>query len=146
MQVTRGRSFIGRFSKDADLLASLEQLCVTHEIKMAFFSVIGAVECARLGYYNQNTRKYIESLRLDNKLEIVSCLGNVSLKDEKPHVHAHMVLANDQGQCFGGHVIPETVLFAAEYYIQELSGDSLMRTYDDQTGLFLWPQDQQSSS
>ena len=117
MQVNSGRYFIGRFSQKSDRLSSLIQLCTQHNIQLAVFSVIGAVERARLGYYNQNTRKYIESLRLDDRLEIVSCLGNVSLKDGQIQVHAHIVLANDHGQCYGGHLMPETILFAGEYFI-----------------------------
>jgi len=139
MQLTRGRVFIGRFPHQADLLEALTEICVKENIRLGMLTVLGALEMARLAYYNQNTHKYIESLRLDERMEIVSCHGNISLKDTAPFIHAHVVLANDKGQAFGGHLITGCTLFAGEYYIQELTGAEVQRDLDDQTGLSLWP-------
>lgn len=138
MSVKEGRMFIGKFSHKADLLESLNKFCQDNNIKLGVFSVIGAVRCAKMGYYKQDEQQYIECVNLEKKLEIVSCLGNISLKDEKPFVHAHITLADWQGQCYGGHLMPGTVIFAAEYYIKELTGLELKRGLDKETGLSLW--------
>jgi len=138
MPLIEGRTFIGRLSHGADLLAALNEFCQEKDIRLGALSVIGAVTGGRLGFYNQNTKKYIESLRLDERLEIVSCQGNISLKERVPFVHAHVILANDKGETFSGHLVPGCTLFAAEYIIKEYTGGELARDFDAQTGLFLW--------
>ncbi len=44
-----------------------------------------------------------------------------------------------QRHCYGGHLMPGTIIFAAEYWIQELTGEAIHREDDPQTGLMLWP-------
>ena len=66
------------------------------------------------------------------------CMGNISLKDGEVFVHAHITLADHEGKCHGGHLMPDTNIFAAEYYVQELVGEKLERKHDPETGLSLW--------
>ena len=82
----------------------------------------------------------VEKKKYDSEgnFEIVSCSGNISLKESEIFVHAHIVLADDKSQCFGGHLMPGCILFAGEYYIQELAGGKFRRKYDPETGLALW--------
>ena len=138
MQVKDGRTFIGRFEFKADLLESITELCKKENIKLGVFSVIGALTSARMGYYNQDEKKYVECVNLDKKLEITSCIGNISLKDSEVFVHAHITLADHEGKCYGGHLMPGATIFAAEYHIKELTGAKLERKDDPQTGLSLW--------
>ena len=37
-----------------------------------------------------------------------------------------------------GHLLPGTMLFACELFIEELEGGGLEREYDPRTGLHLW--------
>jgi predicted DNA-binding protein with PD1-like motif len=74
---------------------------------------------------------------VEEPVELASCLGNISLLKGQPFVHAHAVLANNQGQVWAGHLVRGTI-FAAELYLQELTGQSLNRTPDFITGLNLW--------
>ena len=71
-------------------------------------------------------------------LEIISCTGNISLKEGVPFVHAHAVLSDEQGKTIGGHLFSETPVFAGEFYIQELTGSPFSRKHDEETGLMLW--------
>lgn len=138
MLVEKGRKFIGRFHSKADLLESLSQLCTSENIRLGVFSVIGALTNVKLGYYNQEAKRYTECASLDKKLEICSCIGNISLKDDEIFVHAHITVAGHDGQAFGGHLMPGSSIFAAEYYIEELTGQELLREHDEETGLSLW--------
>ena len=138
MQAGRGRSFAGRLIYGEDLLQSLEEICRKENIAAGTLSVIGAVKKAKVGYYDQSARKYNEPISIERCFEIASCIGNISLKDGKIFVHAHITFADLEGKCFGGHLMPGTVLFAAEYYIEELTGLSLERKHNDETGLSLW--------
>ncbi|MFH1347674.1 MAG: PPC domain-containing DNA-binding protein, partial [Candidatus Margulisiibacteriota bacterium] len=138
VQPNPNRIFLGRFETDADLLEELTSFCKKENIRLGTFSVIGAVKCAKLGYYNQEEQKYAGCVELDKKLEVVSCSGNISLRDGEIMVHAHIVLADWEGKAFGGHLMPGTIIFAAEFHVQELVGAELHREKEPKTGLPLW--------
>jgi predicted DNA-binding protein with PD1-like motif len=137
--ITPGRKFMGRLTKGDDLLAALNAVCRAQSITLGEVQAIGAVSRARFGYYDQRERKY-EFLELNESLEILSLVGNISLKDGEPMVHAHVTLADEQGRAFGGHLAEGTQVFACEFALQEyMSFRTFHRNLDDATGLFLWP-------
>ena len=129
--------FMGRLAHGSDLLRSLTQLCKENNIRLGGLTVIGAVQAARLQYYNQPGKEYQESL-IEEPLEITSLVGNISEKDGQPFVHAHLTLANREGRVFGGHLAEGTVVFAAEFTIEAYEGPALQRRFDGVTGLSLW--------
>ena len=139
MRADHGRIFIGRLPFEGDLLSSLTTVCLNENVQFGWLSVIGAVSSGVLGYYRQDEREYMECFNLEKGLEIVSCTGNVSLRDGEVFVHAHATLSDEQGRCFGGHLMPGTKIFVAEYHIIELPGEPLGREFDAETGLAMWP-------
>lgn len=132
-----GRTFLGRLLKGGDLLKELTKIAEENDISTGVIQVIGAVECAKIGYYEQSKEEYVYQ-DFDQHLEIVNCIGNISIMDGKPMVHAHISLADEKGNSYGGHLAEGTIIFASEAYIQELKGEKLVRTYDESTGLSLW--------
>jgi predicted DNA-binding protein with PD1-like motif len=132
-----GRRFVGRLPHGKDLIATIEEFCEAHSIQMATFAAIGAVSSVTIGAYDQKQQVYVTATQTE-PLEILTCTGNVSLKDGNPFVHAHIVLGDTQGTLTGGHLFSETIIFAGEIDLQELSGKPLKRAYDDTTGLMLW--------
>jgi len=128
---------LGRLPHGKDLLRTIEEFCERDSIRTGIFFVIGAVTSVTLGSYDQNQQVYVTAKK-EEPLEIVHCTGNISLKDGKVSVHAHGVLADQNGRTIGGHLFSETRVYAGEIFIQELTGDPLEREYDDTTGLFLW--------
>ena len=75
---------------------------------------------ARIGYYKQDLQKYM-FLDLDRPMEILTLIGNVSLKDGQPMVHAHVTLCDEAGRAFGGHLAAGAPVFACEFVIREVS-------------------------
>jgi predicted DNA-binding protein with PD1-like motif len=136
-EVKGGRQFMGRLDHGADLLEALTGICRLKDIQLGRLEVLGAVQKARMGFYNQQSRAY-EYFTIDAPLEILKVVGNISLKDGQPMVHAHITLSDSEGKAFGGHLAPGTIVFAAEYLIEELEGDALERGFDKETGLPLW--------
>ena len=133
----QGRIFAGSFSHGSDLINSIEEFCKKASIQMAAFSVIGAVSSYTIGAYDPKQQVYV-TFTEKAPLEIVSCTGNVSLKEGKPFIHAHILLADEQGKTIGGHLFSETIIYAGEINLQELTGKPMERTYDSDTGLMLW--------
>ena len=132
-----GRRFVCRLPHGKDLITSIEDFCVELSIQMATFSIIGAVSSVTFGAFDQKQQVYV-TFTEEAPLEIVNCIGNVSLNDGDPVVHAHIVLGDKQGKTMGGHLFSETIIFVGEIDLQELTGKPLERVYDDTTGLMLW--------
>jgi predicted DNA-binding protein with PD1-like motif len=136
-ELNAGRGFVGRLETGSDLVAEIERFCLEHSVVAAQVTVIGALRRAAYAYYEQHDHRYLE-LSSDTHHEIVGFTGNVSLRDDKPFLHAHATFADASGATVGGHLLRGCEVFAAEVMIRELSGVSLVRTFDEDTGLALW--------
>jgi predicted DNA-binding protein with PD1-like motif len=136
-ELQAGRGFAGRLETGNDLVDEIERFCVEHGVVAAQVTVIGALRRARYAYYEQGDKRYRE-LESDTHHEIVGFTGNISLRDDRPFLHAHATFADAEGACVGGHLLPGCEVFAAEVMIREISGISLVRTHDEATGLALW--------
>ena len=125
-----------RLKHDADLIRSIAELARSRGVEAGSFTAIGALKSARLGYYDQKNHDYRE-IKIDSPHEMASCVGNVSLSDGEPFVHAHVVLADEKGSTKAGHLL-EGIVFAAEVHLRQLEGPKLERKHDEVTGLWLW--------
>ena len=141
MAITRNAEarelFIGKLSYGADLLDEITALCREKDIRLGRLQALGAVQKARIGFYNQQTRKY-QFLTFDQPMEISNLIGNVSIKDATPFVHAHITLTDDTGKAYGGHLATGTIVFACEFVLQSFDGPVFERQLDCETGLPLW--------
>jgi predicted DNA-binding protein with PD1-like motif len=132
----KGRNFLMRVEYDSDFLDFLTDIARKQRLATAAFTAVGALKEAKLGFYDQERHVYMESL-LAGPQEIASCVGNVSVKDEAPFVHAHVVLVDQSGVVRAGHLLAGRV-FAAEVHLIELVGEKIERKTDAMTGLSLW--------
>ena len=132
-----GRTFMFSIQKGQDLLQSIEFFCHHNQIRCATLTGIGAVEKATFGVYNQKTKKYAK-INLSQDLEILSLNGNISLFDDQPMVHGHIMFADIEGKAHGGHLMAGTKVFSCELHIQELSGEMKVRKLEKATQLPLW--------
>jgi uncharacterized protein len=132
-----GRAFVGRLATGSDLVEEIERFCTEREVVAAQVAVIGAMRSIRFAYYEQVDHRY-EELESETHHEVVGFVGNVSLRDNKPFLHAHGTFADRSGQTVGGHLLRGCEVFAAEVMIRELDDVSLVRVHDEETGLALW--------
>ena len=131
------RTIIGALPFGKDLYNGLTQIAEEEHITIGRITGLGATTFGRIAYYNQTTRVY-ETLEFNEPMEILSCFGNITLRDNKPFVHVHIVMSDKEGKTFSGHLLPGTKLFACEIFIDEYEGPTPERGFDEQTGLFLW--------
>jgi hypothetical protein len=137
MEFTQGRVIVARLRHGADLLEEIVALADRHEIEAGAPPGLGALQRARLAFYDQAGKSYGE-FALDRPLEITALAGNLSLRDGARTAHVHLTLAEHGGRAFGGHAAAGCVVFAAELLVVELRGASLERAHDETTGLPLW--------
>ncbi len=136
-QVQLKQTLIGKLAHDGDLLEELQSACKEKDILLGRISAIGAVKKARIGFYDQDARQY-RFLEINKNLEILNLTGNVSIKDDKPMVHAHITLSDRDGNAYGGHLAEGTIVFACEFVMDIYDGPQYSREHDETTGLPLW--------
>lgn len=129
------REFVCSVPYDADLLPSLKDLVKKLGINTGTISLIGALRNATLLYYVQNEKRFHKNV-FDHPLEIVSGIGNIATLNGDLVIHCHLVLADKNGYCYGGHLAEGSKVFAAEANIRELS-PQITRQFDPVTGLNL---------
>ena len=137
VQASVGRAHILRPDFGSDLLKELQNYVLSHNINLAWLSGVGAVSHAVIRYYDQPAKSWTD-LVLDKRLEVAGMWGNVSLLNGEPIVHVHIVLADETGRCYGGHLADGTVVFNLEIMMTTLSGPSVIRKMDEETGLTIW--------
>ena len=131
-----GRIVLARLSEDEDLLEAITRRAKRAKITAGFFILIGALKKAKLGFYREQEYKPIE---ISEPVEIASCMGNISVKEEEPLVHAHISVSNEKGEAFGGHLLPGCVVSVnAELVLVEAADLRLQRVFDEETKLYLW--------
>ena len=136
-EATAGRAFVGRLATGSDLVEEIEHYCAEQGVLAAWVTVIGAVRRARYAYYEQEEHRYLE-MGSDTHHEITGFVGNISLRENKPYLHAHATFADASGATVGGHLLRGIEVFAAEVTIREMADVSLVRQQDEETGLALW--------
>ena len=125
------RMFFIKLEPNDDLLDSLTKAVSAHSIQTGFFTMIGALKTANFGYYLLDQKKY-KTLTMKAPFEIVSCSGNVSLKDGTPMIHAHLIVADQKGLAFGGHLLPgNQISVTGEIFLVEAK-IPLIRKLDEQ--------------
>ena len=128
------RTFVAKLEMGDDVLVSIEKVAKDQSIMNAAFMAIGAVGKAKLGYWKDG--KYI-SKEFDQQMEIVSCMGNILLKNAEPLVHGHIVVSDGNMRSFGGHLFEGCIISGAgEAFIFELAS-RVSRSLDEETKLFL---------
>lgn len=130
-----GKMIFARLVEGEDLLTGITQVAAKAKISAGFFFLIGTLRSAKLGFFHEG--KY-ETIGMEQPLEIVSCLGNVSVKEGEVFAHAHVAVSDEKGRTFGGHVMPGCVIgVTGELVLIEALGIRLVREFDDKTKLSL---------
>ena len=131
-----GRICFSRLLEDEDLVESIKERAEQSGLKAGVFILIGTLKHTVLGYYKEGEYK---TKRLEGPLEIASCTGNIAVDEQgELIIHAHVVVSNEKGEAFGGHLMKGSSVGAtAELVIIEASGINLQRAFDEGTKLKL---------
>ena len=130
------RVIVERFLKGEDVLEQLNKLISQNRVGAGSFTALGAVEKATIGFFMGNGQ--YSTVSVDGPLEVLSCIGNISLKEGAPFVHAHIALADRTGRTYGGHLMAGCIVDATfEVNLQTYEHTELKRSLDPATNLFL---------
>jgi len=121
--------------KDEKIIEKLTEFIKTENIRSGYFNAIGAVSSVELAHYNLEKKSYSSKL-INRPLEIVSLMGNFTVKGEEIIVHAHIVVGTNQMELYGGHLKEATVAATLEVIFNEFK-EVINKEYDKDTGLNL---------
>lgn len=116
-----------RFRRGDDLRKTFETTAVECGIDAGCIgSSVGSLSKAKMRLAGQQ-----EPLAIDGPLEVLSLSGTVGIGG----VHLHMMVADSQGTCVGGHVVEGCIIYTTlEVVILQLAGHKFARLNDSTTG------------
>lgn len=124
-----------RFASGESVVEPLLHWLESQNIRFATLSGIGAVRSARVSYWNAETREY-EPHHLEEQLEIVSLIGNATIKEGKPFLHIHVALGRSDLSVVGGHLNDLVVHPNLEINVQP-EATEVQRVVDEGSGLWI---------
>lgn len=121
-------TYLVRLDKGDEVLAALKALCRKENITLAVVQGIGAISDVSLAVrYRRTLVNKVVNYRGD--MEIASCTGTITAKDDAPYPHLHIVIANVAEKfCCGGHLERAVVSLNAEFTLTVCRG-SAARVY-----------------
>lgn len=127
---------VGSFDTGDDLYLSLNRICREQNITAGRIEVLGSATSARVNYFYKKKQQF-DTVLYKKSMEIVSCIGTISMYNGEPFVHCHISLSDHDGQLYGGHLTEGTKLYTSEFNIAvyEYGGDTLNRSLDSETNL-----------
>lgn len=117
------------------MMESLTTVARELDVATAAVTGIGALTNVTLAYYDLDRKEFLTQ-EFSDRYELISCVGNIAIKDGEKFVHAHVTISDRDFKVYGGHLIEATVSGAGEFVIYPFSHE-IHRKHDDVTGLFL---------
>lgn len=131
----QGEVYILAFDLGDDLIPKLIEFADEKKVRSAYFHGIGAIRDFELGYYILNRKTY-KRKKFSEIAELLSCDGNLAVREGKTFAHVHVSLGRKNFTVMGGHLFSAVVAVTAEIIFHPLA-TKLNRAYDDTTGLYL---------
>ncbi|MBS1780840.1 MAG: DNA-binding protein [Bacteroidetes bacterium] len=121
------------FEDGDEVLNQLSLFAAHNSIGFASLQGIGAFSSATIGYFDFSIKDY-KKIEVNEQVEVLSIIGNISMYENKPKVHAHVLLGKADGSTIGGHFLKGTVHPTLEVVLTE-GNQKIERLFDDETNL-----------
>ena len=129
-------SYLVRLEPDQEIVAAITRFADDRRIDSGVVSGLGTVHHAVLGYYDRTANEYLRRT-IEEDCEIVSLVGNISVKEGKPFAHVHATLGTRNFQALAGHLFEGRVAATCELVVRALPG-TVLRKQEAASGLWLW--------
>lgn len=121
------------FDTGDEVIAQLEDFAREQALRASHFTAIGAFRRALLGYFDIETKRYLET-PVETQVEVLALNGFITESDDGPSVHGHVTLGRADGMALGGHLLEGVVRPTLELVVSEAPHE-LRRKRDPTTGL-----------
>jgi uncharacterized protein len=129
------RTYALIFEKEDEFIDGMKRFAEAHNIDASHFTALGAFSRVTLEFFSRDKMGY-EKIPVEEQVEVLSLIGNITRSDHGPKVHAHAVVGLRDGSTMGGHIGEGTVWPTLEVVITE-EPVYIRRKEDSETGLDL---------
>jgi predicted DNA-binding protein with PD1-like motif len=129
------RTFVVICQTGEESMAALTRFASEQKLAGSQVTAIGAFSRAVVGYFDWSTKKY-KHIAIDEQVEVLSFIGDITLDQGRPKLHAHVVLGKADGTAHGGHLLEGHVRPTLEVIVTE-TPRHLRRRFDPASGIAL---------
>jgi len=123
------------FYQGDEAFSGLLEFAEKYHVMSAHFTAIGALNGARLGWFDPQ-RKMYKKIPIEGQHEVIGMSGDIALYQGKPVVHTHMVVGSPDGTTRAGHVLGAYVSPTLEVMVT-VDPISMQKRFDPETDLTL---------
>ena len=128
--------WVVRLDKGEVIVDTLHHFFQQQHLTGGYVWGIGSVTNVVLGYYDVQKKEYLRKT-FDEVYELLSLQGNITVVDNAPFLHAHVLLSGKDFAAFGGHLFEATVRATVELAIVPWPFN-IGRQFHTDVGLKLW--------
>jgi uncharacterized protein len=128
-----GKTFVLVFDKGEEVVAGLKTFAHSEQLAGSHFTAIGAFNSVTFGFFDREQKECIK-IPVHQKVAVLALMGNIGLHQDKPRIHAHVVIGQSDGNAMGGHLIDGWVWPTLEVIVEE-SPRHLQRRIDPEIGI-----------
>lgn len=128
--------YVVRLDKHEEVISTLTSFIIESGIASGIVQGIGAITDIDIGYFNIDDKQYIKH-RFAGTYEVISLNGNISMLEDRPFVHLHVAVADEQHHLYGGHLFQATVAVTLELFIKTFDS-AIERRPDADFGFNFW--------
>ena len=136
-----GNTYYVRMDRGDEIISGLISICRACHIGAATFSGIGGCQSAEIQTFLPEAHAFKTEL-LTGMLELITINGNIVLEEQgsySHHTHAMFAYLEDgQHRMAGGHMNSVTVLYTAEITLTPVTGGTIHKKHDPETGTGFW--------
>lgn len=129
------RTFAVVMDTGDEALKTLTAFAAEHQLRASQFTAIGAFSRVVVAYFDWTSKAY-RNVTIDEQVEVLSLIGDVTVEAGKPKLHAHVVLGKADASAHGGHLVAGFVRPTLEIVLTELPRH-LHRRFDPESHLAL---------
>jgi hypothetical protein len=118
-----------------EAVSQLQRYAQENKLSASRFTAIGAFSSVTLGYFNWEKKEY-EKIAVNEQVEVLSLIGDISVQDGEPTTHIHVVVGKRDGSAHGGHLLHAYVRPTLEVILSEAPA-YLRRSFDPDSGIAL---------
>lgn len=128
-------TYMIRLAQGEELMHEMRAFCVRQNIRLGYFTGLGAVREAELGVFLHDEGRY-DTQTFQGSLEILSLHGNITLKDDSVHLHVHLGIGDEAFRMYGGHLNRAVIMPTCEIILHVFDA-TVIRVRDEASGLSL---------
>lgn len=112
------RTFRVNFSTGDELMSGMNEFAEKNNLKVSEVRGLGGISSAVVAVYDPEKGAF-RRFNIDQKGELVSLEGEITMRNGKPIFHAHVVFALLDGTVAGGHLVEAHINPVANLFVNE---------------------------